>query len=111
VFNKVTEKFTIEKFRNTRRIDVLNVFPLIYHPIREKMKKYLIIYNRKFVSIMNSDHFYYESNAFFEKSKELIRIFIKSRIMINADLFRKINPSYPRLFTKKLDGVVVDLYL
>jgi hypothetical protein len=30
--------------------------------------------------------------------------------MIDAELFRKSNPSYLRLFTKKLDGVDLDLW-
>jgi hypothetical protein len=44
-------------------------------------------------------------DAFFQEPDRLIRIPVKSRIMINAGLFRKSNPSYPRLFTKKSDGI------
>jgi hypothetical protein len=111
VFGRVTEKLIIEKFRGAKRIDALDVFPLKHHPTPKKIKKHLTARSRKFVSIKDSDHFYYESNAFFEKPKELIRIPVKSRIMIDADLFRKTNPSYPRLFTKKSDGIAVDLNL
>jgi hypothetical protein len=110
VFGEITEKFIIEKFYNIRRIDVLNVFPLIYYSIREK-KEYFIIYDRKFVFMIDCDYFYYESNAFFEKLKRLIRISIKFKIIIDVDLFRKINSNYFRLFIKKSNDVAVDLYL
>jgi hypothetical protein len=99
------ERFAIEKFRDVRRIDVLDIFSLEYYSIRETIKGYFITRNRKFVSMIDSD-FYYEGNAFFEKPKGLIRIFLKFRIMIDADLFRKTNSSYSRLFIKKSDGVV-----
>lgn len=111
VFGEVADRLAIEKFHGAKQIDTLNAFPLEYHPAREKVKEHLTTCGQKFVSMMGSHHRYYQGNAFFQEPNGLIRVPVNSRIMIDADLFRKSNPSYPRLFTKKADGVAIDLGL
>lgn len=115
VFGEVTERLGIEEFRGARRIDTLDAFPLEYHPTKEKMEKHLITCGQKFMSMMGSHHCHYRGNAFFQHKKELVRVPVNCRIMIDAGLFRKSNPNYPRLQTKKpasaaLDGFVIDLW-
>jgi hypothetical protein len=67
---------------------------------------------KKFVSMMSSHHCQYQGNAFFQNKDELHTIYVDSRIVIDADLFRKSNPNYPRLQnqTAPLDGLVIDVW-
>lgn len=105
VFGEIVDKLRIEKFHGAKRIDTLDVFPIKYHPTQEKMREYLRECGRKFESLLGSHHRYYQGYAFLELPKGTVRIRVKSRIIIDAGLFRKNNPSYPRLYTKKADGV------
>jgi hypothetical protein len=101
VFGEVTESLQIDKFRGVRRINTLNAFPLEYHPAREDMKKHLIACGRKFATSMDSHHCQYQGIAFFEQNRHLAQVPVDGRIMIDANLFRKINPNYPRFRNKK----------
>jgi hypothetical protein len=99
------DRLLIEKFYGAKQIDALEAFPLVYYPSREDLTKHLLERGQKFREMRDSHHVYYQGNAFFQEPDRLIRIPVKSRIVINAGLFRKSNPSYPRLFTKKSDGI------
>lgn len=105
VFGEVMDRLPIEEFHGAKRIDALEAFPLVYHPSREDLKKHLVGRGQKFRDMRDSHHVYYQGNAFFQETKGPVRIPVKSRIMIDVGLFRKSNPSYPRLFTKKSDGI------
>jgi hypothetical protein len=105
VFGEVMDRLPIEKFHGVKRIDALEAFPFAYHPSREDLKKHLLERGQKFIDMRDSHHVYYQGNAFFQEPNGLARIPVKSRIMIDAELFRKSNPSYPRLFTKKSDAI------
>lgn len=104
------DRLSIEKFHGAKRIDALEAFPLIYHPSREDLKKHLLERGQKFREMRDSHHVYYQGNAFFQEPDGLFRIPVKSRIIIDAGLFRKSNPSYSRLFTKKSDGIDLSLW-
>ena len=107
VFGVVIEKLAIEKFRGARQINTLNVFPLKFHP-NPKMRETLAVRGQRFINLMGSHHRHYDGHAFFQRKDGLVRVPVNSRIMIDAKQFRKSNPSYPRLFTKK-SGSTVDL--
>lgn len=109
VFGAVTEKLAIEKFRGARQVNTLKAFPLKFHPAAKKIKTRLAAYGQKFVNLMGSHHQYYDGHAFFQRKEGLIRVTVSSRIMIDAEQFRKNIPSYPRFYTKKSDGLVVDV--
>lgn len=73
------------------------------------MKTQLVEYGRKFVSILGAYHRYCRSTAFYIKDREVLRVSVNSRIILNTAFFRKINPSYPRpqpdeLARKKADN-------
>jgi hypothetical protein len=107
VFGVVVEKLAIEKFRGAREINILNVFPLKFHPT-PNMKEILATRGERFINLMGSHHRHYDGHAFFRREDGLVRVSVNSRIMIDAEQFRKSNPSYPRLFTKK-SGSIMDL--
>ena len=52
---------------------------------------------RNFVSLLVGYHRYYYGIAFFMKDGAPFQVFIDSRVMLDAMLFRKINPNYARL--------------
>lgn len=106
VFGEVLDRLPIEKFHGAKRIDTLEVFPLAYHRSRDDLKKYLLECGQKFREMRGSHHVHYQGKAFFQSPDGIIRIPVKSRIMIDAALFRRNNPSYPRLFTQRSNGHV-----
>ena len=107
IFGVVIEKLAIEKFRGARQINTLNVFPLKFHP-NPKMKETLAARGQRFLNLMGSHHGHYDGHAFFQRKDGLVRVSVNSRIMIDAEQFRKSNPSYPRLFTNK-SGSAIDM--
>jgi hypothetical protein len=47
----------IEKFRGTRKISSLGVFPLSYYQKEKETRAYLDKYGRKFLSLMSVHHY------------------------------------------------------
>ena len=103
VFGTVLAKLPIEKFRGARQIHNLNAFPLSFHPTHEKIRESLAASGQRFIELIGSHHQSYRGHAFFQHKDGLIRKTIDSRIMIDAQQFRRSIPSYPRFFTKKSD--------
>ena len=65
------------------------------------MKKNLVVRDRKFVNLMGLHDQHYDGHAFFQRKDGIVRLPVDSRIVVDAERFRKSNPSYPRLFTQK----------
>lgn len=105
VFGEAKETLEIEKFREVRRIETLSAFPLAHHPDKG-IKKQLISYSRTFISMMGSHYCQYHGNAFFMHNQSLIQVPVNGRVMIDAGALWKINPNYPRLQAKKLEGFI-----
>ncbi|KIW99705.1 uncharacterized protein Z518_11118 [Rhinocladiella mackenziei CBS 650.93] len=103
VFGTVHAKLIIEKFGGARRINTLNAFPLEFHPNPKKMREHLAARGQKFINLVGIHHQSYRGQAFFQRKDDLIRKTISSRIIIDAEQFRKSIPSYPRFFTKSSD--------
>jgi hypothetical protein len=103
VFGTVLAKLAIEKFCGARQIHTLDAFPLGFHPTHEKTRESLATRGQKFIELLGSHHQSYRGHAFFQHKDGLVRKTINSRIMIDAQQFRKSIPSYPRFFTKKSD--------
>ncbi|KAH6661627.1 hypothetical protein B0J14DRAFT_622151 [Halenospora varia] len=68
--------FDRKKFRRAKRITALEVFPLKYH-LGEK---------HKFLSIMDVHLCKYKGKAFYIKKEQVVKIYIKSQVMILFDL-------------------------
>lgn len=100
VFGEATESVQIEIFRGTRRIENLSAYPLEYHP-DAAIKERLVTNGNKFLSMMTSCYFQYHGNTLVQRLKQLVKVPVSGRIMVDASLFRKIHPSYPRLQAKK----------
>ena len=106
VFGAVTERLAIEKFRGARRINTLNTFPVQFH-LKSDIKENLAARGERFVNLIGSNHRHYDGHAFFQRKEGVVRVPINSRIVIDAEQFRKSNPNYPRIFTQS-SGSAVD---
>ena len=108
VFGAVTEKLAIEKFRGARQINSLDIFPIQFH-LNSEIRESLAARGEKFVNLIGSHHCHYHGHAFFQRKEGVVRVPVNSRIVIDAEQFRKSNPSYPRLFAQS-SGIVNDMF-
>lgn len=95
-FGEASTALGIVKLRGTKRIDSLEAFPLQYHPNEKGVRRELIDCGRKFLAFGESHHQQYEGVAFFKTRRELIKVSINGRIMVDASLFFKTNPNYTK---------------
>ena len=96
VFGEASIDIPIVKFRGKKRISTLKCYPLRYHPDEKRIKAQLVECGRKFTSMLGAYHRHCRGIAFYIKNREVIRVSVDSRIMLDAAFFRKMNPSYPR---------------
>ena len=93
---EATVELGISKFRETKRIDSLGVFPLEYHPNRIEIQTHLVECGRKFVSLMGVHHRQYWGDAFYIHKGMPIGVPVNGRIVIDAIFFHEANPNYVR---------------
>jgi hypothetical protein len=86
----------ITKFRGAKRINTLTLFPLEYHPDKDKVKAELMKCGRKFISLKGSHHLQYRGRAFRMEKGRPKAISMNGKIMVDAELFQKMNPNYTR---------------
>lgn len=104
VFGEVSIELHILKFYRTKRISVLDAFPLQYHSNESSIRVDLLKCGRKFVSLIGTYHRHCYGKAFFMYDRDAIQFPIHSRIMIDAAFFQKVNLNYSRLrITKRAD--------
>jgi hypothetical protein len=97
VFGEATTEIVIPKFRGAKRINSLRAFPLRYHQDESTVKASLLATGRKFISLIGSNHRHCQGAAFtFDEKGELVKLWVNSRIMVDAAFFRKINPNYSK---------------
>jgi hypothetical protein len=101
VFEETSSKYTIEKFYRAKQIIVLEIFFLRYYLSKKQVRAHLFEYSQKFLSIIDIYFYKYKDKVFYIKKKQVIEIFIKSRIIVNIAYFREENPNYTRLNIKK----------
>ncbi|CRG82660.1 hypothetical protein PISL3812_00004 [Talaromyces islandicus] len=104
IFGESTETLQIDFFRGAKRIDSLPVYPLTNHP-DPAIQTRLVSNGQRFVKLMASHHRRYEGNMFVLYEKQMMKLPIKSDIIVDVKTFRETNPNYPKLETKKPDCV------
>ncbi|KAK5080063.1 hypothetical protein LTR64_008773 [Lithohypha guttulata] len=110
VFVTVTERLPVERFRGAREITTLDTYPIHFHPTPNQILQSLIGRGRKFISLIGSHHRTYDGIAFRRLKDGLARKSVQSKIMIDADQFRKTIPGYARIITKKTEeGLFSDI--
>jgi hypothetical protein len=96
VFGEVSTALGIEKFRGTMRINSLGAFPLLYHQKEEHTRAYLDKCGRKFLKLMKVHHCRYQGMAFYIKKNRPVKLFVNSRIIVDAAYFQEANPNYAK---------------
>ena len=96
VFGEVSTALGIEKFRGTKRINSLGAFPLIYHQKEKETRAYLENCGRKFLKLLDVHHCQYQGMAFYMKKNRPVKLFVNSRIIVDAAYFREANPNYAK---------------
>lgn len=110
-FGSVPIELQIPKFRGTKRINLLEAFPLQYHPSRTDMRAELVRNGRKFARLIGSHYCQYKGTAFYMDKGQPVEFNVDGRVMIDAEYFQKINPNYSRRkITGPADGLRFDLW-
>ncbi|RKF64482.1 putative aaa family [Erysiphe neolycopersici] len=82
-------------FKDVRKITDLECFPLQCHEDAEKIRNDLINRGKKFVSLQGVHYKVHEGMAYLQKKKDIAKVNVTSRIMIDPALHRRYFPNYP----------------
>ncbi|OBT65924.1 hypothetical protein VE03_05483 [Pseudogymnoascus sp. 23342-1-I1] len=84
----------VPAFKGARKITSLACYPLEYHKEEEKVRKELIERGKKFVSLQGVHYKSHEGLAYYKKKRQVIKVNINGRIMVDPAIHRRINPNY-----------------
>lgn len=84
----------VPSFKGARKITSLNCYPLKYHHNEEKVRSDLIERGKKFVLLQGVNYKCHEGMAFYKKRKQVVKVHINGRIMIDPATHRRILPNY-----------------
>ncbi|KAK5175429.1 uncharacterized protein LTR77_000568 [Saxophila tyrrhenica] len=85
----------VEAFKGPRRISSLATYPLKYHAEPEAVKKQIIARGEKFVGMEGMHYKFHKGMAFHKKKKQVLKINVNGRVMLDPATFRRVNPNYP----------------
>lgn len=91
----------VPSFQGVRKISSLECFPLQYHKDAEKIREHLIERGKKFVQLQGMNYRYHKGMAYAKRKKQILKIHIDGRIMVDPAIHRRINPNYPVSTVKK----------
>lgn len=95
-------------FKGARKISSLNCYPLKYHKNESKLRAELIERGKKFVSLQGVNYRSHEGMAFYKKRKQIIKVNINGRIMVDPAIHRRILPNYNVSTVKPKDADIFD---
>jgi hypothetical protein len=95
-------------FKGARKITSLNCYPLKYHKNEAKLRAELIERGKKFVSLQGVNYRSHEGMAYVKKRKQIIKVNINGRIMIDPAIHRRILPNYNVSTVKPKDPDLLD---
>jgi hypothetical protein len=84
----------VPAFKGARKITSLNCYPLKYHKNEAKIRAELIERGKKFVSLQGVHYKSHEGMAYVKKRKQIIKVNINGRIMVDPAIHRRILPNY-----------------
>lgn len=94
----------IEGFKGPRKITSLTGYPIKYHSSPDGIKKQIIERGQRFVAMEPQEYKFHRGLAFMKKKKQVLKININGRVMIDPATFRRVNPNYPISLIKPDDG-------
>lgn len=90
----------VEAFKGPRKITSLACYPLQYHKDPTGVKKQIIERGRHFLELGGMNYRFHKGLAFHKKKKQVLKVSINGRVMIDPATFRRINPNYPISYIK-----------
>ena len=98
LFGEVPTELPIVQFRGTQKIQNLASYPLRYHPKQNEVSEQLKNCGLKFATIMkmNRDHRHCQGIAYYMRNDQPVQVTVNSRIMLDPEFFREMNPNYRR---------------
>ena len=89
------QEVEVEAFKGPKPISSLNCYPLKYHKDADALREKLIERGRKFVSLKDMNYRFHKGMAFYKKKRQVVKVNISGRVMIDPAGHRRINPNYP----------------
>lgn len=84
----------IDSFKGPRKINSLAAYPLKYHRDEAAIRKHIIARGKRFVETEGMNYKFHKGLAFMKKKKQVLKININGRVMVDPATFRRINPNY-----------------
>lgn len=84
----------VAAFKGARKITSLSCYPLQYHKDEEKVRKELIERGKKFVSLQGVHYKSHEGLAYYKKKRQIIKVNINGRVMVDPAIHRRMLPNY-----------------
>lgn len=94
-FGMGTMEVEVEQFKGPRKITSLACYPLKYHKDSENLKLQLIERGKKFVALKGMNYRFHKGMGFYKKKRQIIKVNINGRVMVDPAIHRRINPNYP----------------
>ncbi|KAL8895658.1 MAG: hypothetical protein Q9207_008073 [Kuettlingeria erythrocarpa] len=107
-FGMGTMEVEVEQFKGPRKISSLACYPLKYHKDAEVLKAKLIERGRKFVALRGMNYRFHKGMGFYKKKRQVIKVNINGRVMVDPAIHRRINPNYPISTVKPKDPDILD---
>ena len=85
----------VPSFSGTRKISSLDCYPIQYHRDPEGMRAKLIERGKKFVALKGMNYRFHKGMAYTKRKRQVLKININGRVMIDPAIHRRINPNYP----------------
>ena len=85
----------VSAFLGSRKISSLDCCPLQYHKDPEALRSKLIERGKKFVALKGMNYRSHKGMAYTKRKRQILKININGRIMVDPAIHRRINPNYP----------------
>ena len=107
-FGMGTMEVEVEQFKGPRKISSLACYPLKYHKDADTLKQQLIERGKKFVALKGMNYRFHKGMGFYKKKRQVIKVNINGRVMVDPAIHRRINPNYPISTVKPKDPDIID---
>lgn len=107
-FGMGTMEVEVEQFKGPRKISSLACYPLKYHKDSELLKEQLIERGKKFVGLKGMNYRFHKGMGFYKKKRQIIKVNINGRVMVDPAIHRRINPNYPISTVKPKDPDILE---
>lgn len=107
-FGMGTMEVEVEQFKGPRKISSLACYPLKYHKDSVALRQQLIERGKKFVALKGMNYRFHKGMGFYKKKRQIIKVNINGRVMVDPAIHRRINPNYPISTVKPKDPDILD---